>query len=570
MSRWWLPALCAAGVLAAGCGRTRATAPTFTLSVVGTNDLHGGVLEVNGRGGLALLDGYVTNLRAARNDAGGAVLLVDAGDLFQGTLESNLNEGAVVVDAYNAIGYQAAAIGNHEFDYGPVGEATVPRGPDDDPRGALKARLAQSHFPWVSANLIRTGASEVPLPNFAPSTVVTINGVGIGIVGLLTEPAMSFTIAANVSDLATTPMVKALVGEATRLRSRGAAIVIALAHAGARCTRIDDPRDLSSCEPQSEIIELARQIPPGLVDAIVAGHRHDALAHEVNGIPIIESWWRGRAFGRIDLIFDRTTGRVQSHRLFQPQDLCEREVPGKAGCAPPSDANAKPAEYEGRPVVPSARVAAILQPAADAAAALQQRPLNAALSATLDFDTSHESAVGDLEADWMRALVPDADVAILNTGGLRSNLEQGPLTYGKLYELLPFDNQRVNIALTGAQLRAVIEANLRRPGSMIVLSGVHASATCEGGRLAVAIARDSGRPIRDPEVLNVVTSDFLATGGDELFTPVMPVRVVASGDVLREEIARMLSRSGGRWGAERSRLPRRIVYEGTRPLTCAS
>ena len=83
-------------------------APTVTLSVVGTNDLHGGILQRGDRGGLALLGGYVGNLRAARARDGGAVLLIDAGDLFQGTLESNLNEGQSVIAAYNALGYAAA------------------------------------------------------------------------------------------------------------------------------------------------------------------------------------------------------------------------------------------------------------------------------------------------------------------------------------------------------------------------------------------------------------------------------------------------------------------------------
>ena len=74
-------------------------APTITLSIVGTNDLHGGILQRGDRGGLALLGGYVANLRAARARDGGAVVLLDAGDMFQGTLESNLNEGASVIDA---------------------------------------------------------------------------------------------------------------------------------------------------------------------------------------------------------------------------------------------------------------------------------------------------------------------------------------------------------------------------------------------------------------------------------------------------------------------------------------
>src|SRR5947208_9759283 len=183
------------------CGRPPA-AGTFTLSLVGTNDLHGAVLETNGRGGLALLDGYVSNLRAARQQDGGAVLLLDAGDLFQGTLESNLTEGSIVVDAYNTIGYQAATIGNHEFNYGPAGPAAIPQNAADDARGALKQRLQQSHFRWVASNLLDAGTRRpVAWQNVSPSTVFTLNGVRIGVVGLITTEALSQTIAANVTDL---------------------------------------------------------------------------------------------------------------------------------------------------------------------------------------------------------------------------------------------------------------------------------------------------------------------------------------------------------------------------------
>src|SRR5215470_18459207 len=80
-----------------------------TLTIIGTNDLHGALQR------LPLLAGHVANLRAARAADGGGVLLVDAGDLFQGTLESNLAEGADVIRAYNLMGYSASAVGNHEF-----------------------------------------------------------------------------------------------------------------------------------------------------------------------------------------------------------------------------------------------------------------------------------------------------------------------------------------------------------------------------------------------------------------------------------------------------------------------
>ncbi len=122
---WLLPFL----VLTACAPKTPVSAPTapapsassgsVTLSIVGTADLHGAILANEGRGGLALLAGYVANLRAARAADNGGVILLDGGDLFQGTLESNLNEGAAVISAYNIIGYTASAVGNHEFDFGP-------------------------------------------------------------------------------------------------------------------------------------------------------------------------------------------------------------------------------------------------------------------------------------------------------------------------------------------------------------------------------------------------------------------------------------------------------------------
>ena len=134
--RPWLP-LALAALGACGGATAEPLAPAapaeLTLTVVGTNDLHGRV------GALPVLAGYLGVLRALRADDG-ALVVLDGGDMFQGTLESNLLEGAPVVEAYGALGYDAVTVGNHEFDYGPVGDATVARGPSDDPRGALSVR----------------------------------------------------------------------------------------------------------------------------------------------------------------------------------------------------------------------------------------------------------------------------------------------------------------------------------------------------------------------------------------------------------------------------------------------
>src|SRR5204862_1771914 len=118
-------------------------------------------------------------------------------------------------------------------------------------------------------------------------------------------------------------------------RRRGAVAVVVVAHVGGACTQFNRADDLSSCNGDSEIFQLARALPAGTIDAIVAGHTHAAIAHRVGGISIIESYANGRAFGRVDLTVDlaprRARGRGQPKarpavvdaRLFPPQDLAK-------------------------------------------------------------------------------------------------------------------------------------------------------------------------------------------------------------------------------------------------------
>src|SRR4051812_14204982 len=153
-----------------------------TLTIIGTNDLHGSLDR------LPLLAGYIGNVRAARVADGGGVLLLDGGDLFQGTLESNVAEGADVVLAYNAMGYAASAIGNHELDYGPEGPAVTVSSADEDPRGALEARVREAKFPFLVSNIVdnKTGA-PLHWPNLAPSVLVDVAGLHVGIIGVSTQ-----------------------------------------------------------------------------------------------------------------------------------------------------------------------------------------------------------------------------------------------------------------------------------------------------------------------------------------------------------------------------------------------
>ena len=553
---------------------------TLTISVIATNDLHGGVLPRGERGGLALLGGYVRNIRAARMQDGGGVLLVDSGDMFQGTLESNLNEGAAVVGAYNALGYAAAAIGNHEFDYGPVGPEETPHKPGEDPRGALKARAASARFPLLAANTVDDATGQpVAWPNVKPSALVNVRGVKIGLIGVTTPDTPALTIGANVIGLTFAPLVPVITREATALRARGATVVIVLAHAGGRCTKLDDPENLSSCDQMAEIVQVARQLPAGLVEVIAAGHTHQAMAHEVSGIAIVQAYSTGRSFSRVDLRVNRSTRTLAGKRIFPTHDLCGREDAATHTCDPaaPRGAVLVQARYENRLVRPDASVAAAIAPAVRRALAVKNQPIGVSLETPFTRgDQQTEAAIADLVADGTLASAPAADVAINNGGSLRTDLPAGPLTYGSLYELYPFDNRIVTLRLSGDQLTRIIAYNLERkvaPFELLPIAGFTVDARCDGNMLRVTLTRSSGVPIRADDRLTVATSDFIAGGGDGIVAPagaLGEIQTVEGAPLLRESFVAWLRSRGGRLHENQFVSPehRRWSYPGSRPVVC--
>ena len=550
MLRWTV--FVAASVLLAGwvsAGQHPATDPggatgRVTLSVVGTTDLHGRVFPRDGHGGLALLGGYLRNLRAARAADGGVVLLLDAGDTFQGGVTSDISEGLLVVDAYNALGYDALAIGNHEFEYGAVDTASGPKA--TDMRGALKAAAARAWFPFLAANVIDNATGRpVAWPNVRPSAIVDAAGLRVGIVGVMTYGGLTRTLAANVHGLDTAPLAPTVEKEARHLRRRGADLVLVLAHAGGECARFDDPVDLSSCDDNSEIFRLARRLPPGLVDGIVAGHSHRALAHEVAGIPIVQAWSWGRSFARLDLTVERRAGVVAA-RLFPPRAICAA-VAGDGSCA---TGGAAPS-YEAAPVRPDASIVAAMQPELARVNRWRSEPLGITLEKRFARNRDGvESPVGNLFADAMRAAVPDADLAIgmgARRGGLRAGLPAGALTRGPLYDVFPFDNRIATLALTGAQLRQALARQLTRGwGGIPSVSGVRVRVACDGPRPEIEIVWPSGAPVALTETLIVAATDYFAARAARDAATTRRETSLASAPLVREAVATWLTARGGR------------------------
>lgn len=528
---------------------------TVTISVVGTNDVHGEFLPQPDRGGILTFSGYVAALREARRDDG-AVLLVDAGDMWQGTLESNLAEGAVVVEAYNALGYDAAAIGNHEFDFGPAGPKSIPVNSDDDPRGALKLRATEARFPLLNANILHKSTGQrVAWDNVRPSTMITKAGIDIGLIGVVTVMTPATTIPANVSDLEIGPLADAITIEARRLRREGADLVVVLAHAGGRCTEFDDPTDLSSCQTDAEIMRVARDIPDGLVDHIVAGHHHNGMAHIVNGIAVTSSYSNARAFSRVDFTLDASSGDVLARKIFPPQT------------------NEPRASYEGHALEPFAPVVPVAARAQQAAERQRSRPLGVYLETPMTHRPGPESELGNLLVDAVREAA-GADISIHNVrGGIRAELPAGELTFGSVFRMFPFDNRVAVIDLSGAELRSIVAAQVHNVGRRAGFSGMRVHIDCADGRMSVRLVLPGGDEIADHEIYRVAVNDFLLLGGDNVLTPAIPedgFTVPHDTPLVRDLLVEWFSQRGGRLHTDDflDTQNRRWNLPGTLPAGC--
>ncbi|RKH63361.1 bifunctional metallophosphatase/5'-nucleotidase [Corallococcus interemptor] len=505
-----------------------APAEPVRLTLVGTNDFHGWVMPHRAtlpdgqkveEGGAALFASYVARLR---EDNPGGVLLVDGGDLFQGTLASNLVEGAIVVDVYNLLGYAAVAIGNHEFDYGPVGPEPVARRPDEDPLGALKARVAQAKFPFLSANVREKDGRHPAWLGNDGTTVVTVKGVKVGLLGLSTLSTPQTTNPVNVAGLKFQPLADAAREAARSLREQGAEVVVAVAHAGGKCTDLANPRDTSGCErDDGEIYAVVESLPPGAVDAVVAGHTHQPMGHFFGDVPVIETTGLARSFGVVDLFVDPVTHRVLPGRtrIQAAIPVCGAVDATRKTCdarllKDAKDVRLVPATFMGQPVTPDARVQALVAPAEARVEEEQRRPVGVEVQARMPQVYEGESALGNLIADAMRE-VARADVAVMNAGGIRADLPQGPLTFGKLYEVLPFDNTLAVLELSADELRRFLSLAYGGRKGVFAISGLEVTlGACPGPERFQGVTLPGGKPLKAKGTYRVAVPDFLLRGGD--------------------------------------------------------
>lgn len=448
-----------------GAKEKRREASPVVLRILTTNDLHGALASEakswsNGRavGGLAVLESMADSAKAECNCP---VLQLDAGDEMQGTLESNLVFGRSMVDALNLLGLDAAAVGNHDLDWG---------------IDTLRARMSQAHYPWLIANVYDSAVGGRPAWA-RPWAMLHVDTLDVAVIGYITEVTRSIVRADNVRGLAFPGGAAALAGVLDTVHAQHPDLVVIIAHAGAVC-------DSAAC--RGEIMDLARALPQRSVDAIVAGHTHRLNNVTVNGIPIVQARSSGTALGVMDLV--RTDSGLAWHT--EVRDTWADEV------TPDSIETALVARFRGRTDSLASRTVAVLA------------------DALVRTDHGGQYALGNLVADAQRVMA-HADVAIMNNGGIRADLPAGPVTYRMLFELQPFGNNLVVARVTGRQLRTALEYAVRGGNAHVHVSGVTMTfdpRKRDGERLVKVLV--AGKPLRDGSTYTLAVNDFMSTGGD--------------------------------------------------------
>lgn len=470
----------------------RAQAP-IRLTILHSNDVHSRHEPINRLaaacraeeqvpgscfGGSARLAAAIAAARGSAEAEGRTVLTLDAGDQFMGSLYYTHWRGEAERQVMNAIGYDAMAVGNHEFDNGPP----------------VLARFAASlNCPLLSANI---DAGEEPTLGglIRPFTVIERGGVRIGVVGLtvagtprLSSPGPRVRFGDETAGLA--------AGVATA-RAAGAEIVLALTHVGLAADR-----------------RLAAAVPG--IAAVIGGHSHTLLSNSAAGaagryplpvagasgfaVPVVQAGAYNRWLGRLDLDLDRD-GRV----LAAAGDARTLDF------ADPRD-----------PAV-EALVARLAEPLA----AMRTRVVGALAESVSNAECRRgECALGNLVAEAMldAARGTGATIALQNGGGLRAGLPAGAVTWGDVLGVLPFSNTLATFRLTGADLRAALEHGLtgveQGAGRFPQVAGLRFAwrAGAPAGRRLVSVSvRMEGRyvPLDDARHYGVVTNNFLRQGGD--------------------------------------------------------
>ena len=547
-----LAAIC---TVAAGSSLAAAKAPSrkpITLSLIALNDFHGNISPPSGSvmvpdpdrpegsrvsaGGAAYLSTLVRQLKS-RNP--GNTLVVAAGDMLGASpLTSGLFHDEPTIEVLDAIGLDIASVGNHEFDKGRAELLRLQQGgcfpkTADGSAGVIGVdtcmhggRFAGAHFQYLAANVIDQQSAKPLLSAYA---IRTVGGVKVAFIGLTLKDTPSVVTPAGVAGLEFRDEVETVNALVPELRRKGATVIVVLIHQGGQTTA-KKVLDKSCPGFSGEIVNLVDRFDSA-IDVVVSGHTHqEYVCTRPDGKLVTQTGSYGRLATQIDLTVD-----ARSHRVIAKDasnHLVTNGLPIKdaAGNTLPL-----PRGYLALPADP--KIAKIVQRYGDLTASISdlvvgrvaeplERRQNAAGESTLGAFMTDVFLAGSSDASYGERA---AQIAFTNPGGLRADLSASvAVTFGQLFNVLPFNNNLVTLTLTGAQIHRLLEQQWEKPqpqgGRMLSVSqgfsyrwsaqSPEGAAPSTGARVLPGSITLGGVPLLPQQNYRVTVNNFMASGGD--------------------------------------------------------
>lgn len=481
--------------------------------IISINDFHGNLAEDAREGGKNL---GMSKLVAAVNNykkSNANTVVVSAGDNYQGSAMSNLTYGAPVSEMFKQLDLFVSAVGNHEFDWGI--NRTEQWAKDGD-------------FTFLAANIVDKTTQE-PVKWAKPYEVKEINGVKIGFVGLTTIETAYKTVKERIKNYEFLPVKETAEKWAKYLRSGDAPegkvdVVIALCHVGSG-------QDYETKEISGEVIDQELYKAEG-IDAILSGHSHQRVAGIVDGMPIVQGYKYGRAIAKLTLKLD------DNKKVVEIVPEIDNLYKNKSQLIADPTATTIYDKYKEE-----------LSPIMD------EKLGKTEIELTHDRSAEGTSVLGYVVCDVIRKNV-DAQIGIMNSGGIRCPIAKGDVTMGNLYEVLPFDNTVVKLELTGEQLKKIINNGIDNESiGWVEVAGlkVNYDINREFGDRVIDMYLEDGTKIESDKIYTVAANDFIVGGGDnydfsqakskdDTFVPVRDVIVnyLKEGNVINFEFVQPL------------------------------
>ncbi|MDR1123642.1 MAG: bifunctional metallophosphatase/5'-nucleotidase [Elusimicrobiota bacterium] len=415
------------------------------VNIYHTGDTHGYYYaRPDGGGSFALLAAYL------RAENAPCRLLLDSGDFTSGTYEAERTKGLLSVRLMNMLGYNAAAIGNHEGDFG---------------RAVLEANIAAADFDMLAANMRGAG---VPAKVQAYK-IYEVCGKKIAVIGIAKDPMLS---SAGIKTGADITALKTALAAAKEQKPDA---VILLAHTSAEDERDKKARNFAAAAAKA-----------GGIDIMLGGHVHKIVQNKkIKNTVFVESGAELKGFSKVVLDFDDKNGRLASAR--------SRYIELKAGkYAPDSAVAAYAAKFH------AADLDKVL------AKALKDIP-NRPTGGLGDMDTP----MGNLFTDIMRAQT-GADIAL--HGNLRAGIPKGPVTKRLLFEIYPFPSRIIIVKTNGAFIKRFLLKTLKNDRSQFSHSGLSVKYAFVNKKTRLLEVLINGKPLDDDKTYSVAVSDFTAGG----------------------------------------------------------